>query len=69
MYHYKRLNTDQSFFQKIKNLDYFLLTCILALSILSVFIMYSTDGGEFLYHTKSHLVKLVVFFVLMIVIS
>ena len=69
MYHYKRLNTDQSFFQKIKNLDYILLTCILALSILSVFIMYSTDGGEFLYHTKSHLVKLVVFFVLMIVIS
>lgn len=69
MYHYKRLNTDQSFFQKIKNLDYVLLTCILALSILSVFIMYSTDGGEFLYHTKSHLVKLVVFFVLMIVIS
>jgi rod shape determining protein RodA len=69
MYHYKRLNTDQSFFQKIKNLDYILLTCILVLSILSVFIMYSTDGGEFLYHTKSHLVKLVVFFVLMIVIS
>ena len=69
MYHYKRLNSDQSFFQKIKNLDYILLTCILALSILSVFIMYSTDGGEFLYHTKSHLVKLVVFFVLMIVIS
>ena len=69
MYHYKRFNTDQSFFQKIKNLDYILLTCILALSILSVFIMYSTDGGEFLYHTKSHLVKLVVFFVLMIVIS
>jgi rod shape determining protein RodA len=69
MYHYKRLNTDQSFFQKIKNLDYILLTCILALSILSVFIMYSTDGGEFLYHTKSHLVKLVDFFVLIIVIS
>ena len=31
--------------------------------------MYSTDGGEFLYHTKSHLTKLVVFFVLMLVIS
>ena len=69
MYHYKRLNSDQSFFQKIKNLDYILLTCILILSILSVFIMYSTDGGEFLYHTKSHLTKLVVFFVLMLTIS
>ena len=69
MYHYKRLNSDQSFFQKIKNLDYILLICILILSILSVFIMYSTDGGEFLYHTKSHLTKLVVFFVLMLTIS
>lgn len=69
MYHYRRLNTDLSFFQKIKNLDYILLICILALSILSVFIMYSTDGGELLYHTKSHLIKLAVFFVLMLVIS
>ena len=69
MYHYKRLNSDQSFFQKIKNLDYILLTCILILSILSVFIMYSTDGGKFLYHTKSHLTKLVVFFILMLTIS
>ena len=69
MYQYRRLNSDQSFFQKIKNLDYILLLCILALSILSVFIMYSTDGGEFLYHTKSHLTKLVIFFVMMLMIS
>ena len=69
MYYYRRLNSDQSLFQKIKNLDYILLICILTLSILSIFIMYSTDGGEFLYHTKSHLTKLVVFFVLMLVIS
>ena len=69
MYHYSRLNSDQSFFQKIKNLDYILLFCILALSTLSFFIMYSTDGGEFLYHSKSHLTKLVIFFILMLVIS
>jgi len=69
MYHYSRLNSDQSFFQKIKNLDYILLICILALSTLSFFIMYSTDGGEFLYHSKSHLTKLVTFFTLMLVIS
>ena len=69
MYQYRRLNSDQNFFQKIKNLDYILLLCILALSILSVFIMYSTDGGEFLYHTKSHLTKLVIFFVMMLMIS
>ena len=69
MYQYRRLNSDQSFFQKIKNLDYILLLSILVLSILSVFVMYSTDGGEFLYHTKSHLTKLVIFFVMMLMIS
>merc|ERR1711965_670311 len=31
--------------------------------------MYSTDGGEILYHTKSHFIKLIVFFSLMLIIS
>jgi rod shape determining protein RodA len=31
--------------------------------------MYSTDGGEILYHTKSHFTKIIVFFVMMLVIS
>jgi rod shape determining protein RodA len=31
--------------------------------------MYSTDGGEFHYHTKSHLTKLIAFFILMLAIS
>tara|TARA_X000001036_G_scaffold139893_1_gene132670 strand:- start:396 stop:1406 length:1011 start_codon:yes stop_codon:yes gene_type:complete len=31
--------------------------------------MYSTDGGQILYHTKSHFIKLLIFFPLMIVIS
>ena len=31
--------------------------------------MYSTDGGEVLYHTKSHFMKLIIFFPLMIIIS
>ena len=69
MYQHTRLNSDQNFFQKIKNLDFILLICILILSALSVFIMYSTDGGEFLYHTKSHLVKLSVFFIMMLYMS
>jgi len=69
MYQHTRLNSDQNFFQKIKNLDFILLFCIIILSTLSFFIMYSTDGGEFLYHTKSHLIKLIVFFILMLVIS
>ena len=69
MFQHTRLNSDQNFFQKIKNLDYILLLSILILSILSLFVMYSTDGGELLYHTKSHLIKLSVFFVLMLLIS
>ena len=69
MYQYNRLNSELNFFQKVKNLDYILIFCILILSILSLFVMYSTDGGEILYHTKSHFIKLVTFFLLMLVIS
>jgi rod shape determining protein RodA len=69
MFQHTRLNSDQNFFQKVKNLDYILLLSILTLSTLSLFVMYSTDGGELLYHTKSHLIKLSVFFVLMLLIS
>jgi len=69
MYQYNRLNSELNFFQKVKNLDYILIFCILILSILSLFVMYSTDSGEILYHTKSHFIKLSVFFVLMLFIS
>ena len=69
MFQHTRLNSDQNFFQKVKNLDYILIFCILTLSIVSLFVMYSTDGGEFLFHTKGHLIKLSAFFVLMLVIS
>ena len=69
MYQHSRLNSDLNFFQKIKNLDFILLFCIIILSTLSFFIMYSTDGGELLYHSKSHLTKLITFFILMLIIS
>ena len=64
-----RLNSDLSFFQKVKELDYVLLISILILSFVSLAVMYSTDGGEILYHTKSHFSKLVFFFLLMIIIA
>jgi len=69
MFQHTRLNSNQNFFQKVKNLDYILLLSILILSTLSLFVMYSTDGGELLYHTKSHFIKLLVFFALMLLIS
>jgi len=69
MYQHSRLDSDLNFFQKIKNLDFILLFCLIILSALSFFIMYSTDGGELLYHSKSHLTKLITFFILMLLIS
>jgi len=69
MFQHDRLNNKITFFQKIKELDYILLISIVLLSIISLFIMYSTDGGEILFHTKNHFLKLLVFFPLMIFIA
>ena len=69
MFQHYRLNNEITLFQKIKNIDYVLLISVILLSILSVFVMYSTDGGEILFHTKNHFVKLAVFFPLMILIA
>ena len=51
-----------SFFQKLRDYDYTLLMSILTLGVISVFAMYSTDGGKVLFHTKSHFVKFSIFF-------
>ena len=69
MFHYDKLNSELTFIQKVKKLDFVLLFSIIILSIISLVVMYSTDGGEILYHTKSHFIKLVTFFLLMLVIS
>ena len=69
MYQHNRLNNNFSFFQKFRNLDYILLVCIFLLGFISFATMYSTDGGEILFHTKSHFLKFIVFSLLMIVIS
>ena len=69
MFHHDRLNNELTFWQKIKELDYILLTSVFLLSILSLFVMYSTDGGEILFHTKSHFSKIIIFFPLMIFIA
>ena len=58
---YQRLYSDQlTFFQKLRSFDYVLLICIILIGIISAFSMYSTDGGELLYHSKSHILRLVV---------
>tara|TARA_Y100000817_G_scaffold297952_1_gene274705 strand:- start:131 stop:1255 length:1125 start_codon:yes stop_codon:yes gene_type:complete len=54
---------------KIFSVDIVLFFSILILGIISFFAMYSTDGGEFLYHTKSHIIRFFVFFILFIAVS
>ena len=54
---------------KIRSLDLILFFSILILGIISFFVMYSTDSGEFAYHTKSHIVRFFAFFILFIVVS
>ena len=60
---------DLTLFQKIKNYDFVLLLSIFILGLTSIFTMYSTDGGEILFHTKSHFIKFSILFPLIIVLS
>ena len=70
MYQHTRLTTNRlGFFQKFRNFDYILLVCILLLGFISLATMYSTDGGELLHHSKSHIIRFVVFFSMMIGLS
>jgi rod shape determining protein RodA len=54
---------------KIFSFDYVLVFSILILGLVSILAMYSTDGGEFKYHTNSHILRFCVFFCLFFFIS
>jgi len=54
---------------KILSIDYVLVFSILILGIVSMFAMYSTDGGELKYHTNSHILRFFVFFGLFFLVS
>ena len=56
-------------FSKNQNFDFILLFCILLIGLISSFTMYSTDGGEILFHTQSHIYKFLFFFPMMIILS
>ena len=60
---------NQSFRDKIYAFDYTLFFLILSLGIISLFAMYSSERGNFSYHTQSHLYRFCVFFLLFVVIS
>ena len=54
---------------KILAFDFALLFLILLLGVISLFAMYSSERGDFSYHTQSHLYRFSVFFLLFIAIS
>ncbi len=62
-------SNELTFFQKLRSIDWILVLCILLIGFISFFSMYSTDGGEILFHTKNHIVRFVIFFSMMLIIS
>ena len=69
MYQSYSYSNQSTFFQKLRSFDYTLLTCIMLIGIIGILSMYSTDGGEILYHTKNHTLRFCIFFTMMIIIS
>ena len=69
MFQSRTITNQLTFFQKLRSFDFVLLGCILIIGIISCYSMYSTDGGQLLYHSKSHVIRFLVFFVMMIVLS
>ena len=62
MFQPRSIQSSLSLKDKIISIDYILVFSILILGIVSMFAMYSTDGGEFKYHTKSHILRFFVFY-------
>ena len=60
---HQRLHSPFAIKDKFFELDYILLFSILTLGIISMFAQYSSSGGQFDYHAKSHAIRFVVFFV------
>ena len=59
----ERLSVSQNtFLEKIKSIDYFLILIIVLIGSISIFAIYSTEGGTFSYYTKNHLIRLLTFF-------
>ena len=66
----ERIHTSKySFFDKLLSIDYFLIIIIIAIGAISVFAIHSTEGGEFSYYTKNHLIRLIAFFGMFLVLS
>ena len=62
-------NGNQSIGDKILAFDFQLLLLILALGTISILAMYSSEMGNFSYHTQNHLYRFSIFFLIFIIIS
>ena len=69
MYQTRSINSSLSFRDKLFSIDYILVLSVLVLGIVSMFVMYSTDRGTFDYHTKSHILRFSIFFIMFFIIS
>ena len=58
----RSIHSSLSLKDKILSIDYVLVISIFILGLISILAMYSTDGGEFKYHTNSHILRFFVFF-------
>ncbi len=61
--------SSYSFFDKLKSIDYLMILLVILIGSISVFAIYSTEGGKFSYYTKNHLIRLSLFFGLFIILS
>ena len=69
MFQPRSIQSSLSFRDKLFSIDYVLVFSILILGIVSMFAMYSTDGGEFKYHTESHILRFSIFFLMFFILS
>ncbi len=65
----RSIHSSLNFRDKLFSIDYVLVITIFTLGLVSILAMYSTDGGEFKYHTKSHIIRFFVFFLMFLTIS
>ena len=69
MYKARSIQSSLSIRDKILSIDYILVISIFILGLTSILAMYSTDGGELKYHTKSHILRFFIFFVMFLTLS
>ena len=69
MFQPRSIQSSLSLKDKLMSIAYVLVFSILVLGIVSMFAMYSTDGGEFKYHTESHIIRFFVFFIMFLTLS